>query len=41
VIYRVERDEPGLFVGMQVDVFLDAGATRAVELGKSPARGRH
>ena len=23
VIYRVERDEPGLFVGMQVDVFLN------------------
>jgi multidrug efflux pump subunit AcrA (membrane-fusion protein) len=23
VIYRVDRDEPGLFVGMQVDVFLD------------------
>jgi multidrug efflux pump subunit AcrA (membrane-fusion protein) len=24
VIYQVERDEPGLFVGMQVDVFLNA-----------------
>jgi multidrug resistance efflux pump len=24
VIYRVNRDEPSLFVGMQVDVFLDA-----------------
>ena len=24
VIYRVGRDEPGLFVGMQVDVFLSA-----------------
>ena len=23
VIYQVDRDEPGLFVGMQVDVFLD------------------
>jgi hypothetical protein len=27
VIYRVDRDEPGLFVGMQVDVFLDTAAT--------------
>lgn len=26
VIYQVDRDEPGLFVGMQVDVFLDTGA---------------
>ncbi len=25
VIYRVDGDEPGLFVGMQLDVFLDAG----------------
>ena len=25
VIYQVDRDEPGLFVGMQVDVFLDTG----------------
>jgi hypothetical protein len=24
VIYRVDRDNPGLFVGMQVDVFLSA-----------------
>jgi hypothetical protein len=24
VIYRVDRDDPGLFVGMQVDVFLSA-----------------
>jgi len=29
VIYRVERDEPGLFVGMQVDVFLDAAKASA------------
>src|SRR5262245_12399435 len=29
VIYRVERDEPGLFVGMQVDVFLDAAGRTA------------
>jgi multidrug efflux pump subunit AcrA (membrane-fusion protein) len=27
VIYRVDRDEPGLFVGMQVDVFLDTDVT--------------
>ena len=26
VIYRVSRDEPSLFVGMQVDVFLNADA---------------
>lgn len=26
VIYRVDRDEPGLYVGMQVDVFLDTEA---------------
>jgi HlyD family secretion protein len=27
VIYRVNRDEPSLFVGMQVDVFLDADSS--------------
>ena len=28
VIYRVARDEPGLYVGMQVDVFLDTGGKK-------------
>ena len=28
VIYQVDRDEPGLFVGMQVDVFLDTGGEK-------------
>jgi multidrug resistance efflux pump len=29
VIYRVARDQPGLYVGMQVDVFLDTGEKKS------------
>jgi HlyD family secretion protein len=29
VIYRVARDEPGLYVGMQVDVFLETGEKKS------------
>lgn len=36
VIYQVDRDEPGLFVGMQVDVFLDTSGERGAKTSPSP-----
>jgi hypothetical protein len=33
VIYRVDLDEPGLFVGMQVDVFLNTDDQSSTEAG--------
>ena len=32
VIYRVEDGKPGLFVGMQMDVFLDGDAAKKSEM---------
>ncbi len=37
VIYQVDRDEPGLFVGMQVDVFLDTGEGEKPNSSEKPA----
>jgi multidrug efflux pump subunit AcrA (membrane-fusion protein) len=37
VIYQVDRDEPGLFVGMQVDVFLDTSGDVDTAPTDSPA----
>ena len=41
VIYQVDRDEPGLFVGMQVDVFFDTGEgdKESHAPNSSPTRG--
>ncbi len=36
VIYQVERDEPGLFVGMQVDVFINTGKQSKADLPQRP-----
>ena len=38
VIYQVDRDEPGLFVGMQVDVFLDTGEGEKPNSNEKPAK---
>jgi hypothetical protein len=38
VIYRVDRDNAPLFVGQQLDVFIDAARTNAAAESTGPAR---
>ena len=40
VIYKVDRDEPGLYVGMQVDVFLETDGKKLPSLGSDTSVGR-